>query len=143
MWQFDFFKAAPGHSTVRKGRRSPKNPPELPSVLVKKSEGVNVDIRNLYFPHRDGRVCSFSMVNVYKLSVGPLSFLYSLGNSSKRQQNISLVASTKTPRKLQSLSGYCIAFVNTCIFLLYRSAILTTLRVEDMAVSLFLQSGCE
>jgi hypothetical protein len=55
MWQFDFFKAAPSHSTARKGRRPPKKSPELPSVLVKKSEGVNVDMSNLYFPHRDSR----------------------------------------------------------------------------------------
>jgi hypothetical protein len=52
MWQFDFFKAAPSHSTARERRRPPKKSPELPSVLVKKSEGVNVDMSNLYFPHR-------------------------------------------------------------------------------------------
>jgi len=83
MWQFDFFKAAPSHSTAREGRRPPKKSPELPSVLVKKSEGVNVDMSNLYFPHRDSRDCYFSGLIVGNLSAPLPIFFISLGNTSK------------------------------------------------------------
>ena len=97
MWQFDFFKAAPGHSTVRKGRRSPKKSPELPSVLVKKSEGVNVDIRNLYFPHRDSGDCYFSGLIVDDLSPALLIFFRSLGNTSKCHRIESLASPDLSP----------------------------------------------